>query len=106
MPRKDIEAELRRALRELRTAIDKFKDAADQGQVGSLDNELGNEGYPPDLETLVEGVTVAGDASGGAVLPCRRGDDRAERRRAARADLSARLSWRARHLETARRIFR
>jgi general secretion pathway protein G len=58
------EIELRRALRELRTAIDRFKDASDQGQVGSLDNQLGNEGYPPDLETLVEGITVAGDASG------------------------------------------
>ena len=58
------EIELRRALRELRTAIDRFKDASDQGQVGSLDNQLGNEGYPPDLETLVEGVNAAGDASG------------------------------------------
>ena len=32
------EAELRRALREMRTAIDKFKDAADLGQIGSLDS--------------------------------------------------------------------
>ena len=51
------EAELRRALREMRTAIDKFKDAADLGQIGSLDIKAGSEGYPPDLETLVEGVT-------------------------------------------------
>ena len=58
------EIELRRALRELRTAIDKYKDAVDQGQIGGTDNQLGNEGYPPDLETLVEGVTAAGDASG------------------------------------------
>jgi general secretion pathway protein G len=58
------EIELRRALREIRTAIDKYKDAVDQGQIGGKDNQLGSEGYPPDLETLVEGVTAAGDASG------------------------------------------
>jgi general secretion pathway protein G len=58
------EIELRRALRELRTAIDKYKDAVDMGQIGGTDNQLGSEGYPPDLETLVEGVTAAGDASG------------------------------------------
>jgi general secretion pathway protein G len=58
------EAELRRALREIRTAIDKYKDAADTGVIGSLDIKVGSEGYPPDLETLVEGVTPANDASG------------------------------------------
>jgi general secretion pathway protein G len=58
------EIELRRALREIRTAIDKYKDAVDQGQIGGSDNQLGSEGYPADLETLVEGVTVVGDASG------------------------------------------
>jgi len=57
------EIELRRTLRELRTAIDKYKDAVDQGQIGGTDNQLGSEGYPPDLDTLVEGVTAAGDAS-------------------------------------------
>jgi general secretion pathway protein G len=58
------EAELRRNLREIRTAIDKFKDAVDTGQIGSTDVRAGSEGYPPDLETLVEGVSAAGDASG------------------------------------------
>jgi general secretion pathway protein G len=58
------EAELRRSLREIRTAIDKFKDAVDTGQIGSTDIRAGSEGYPPDLETLVEGVSAAGDASG------------------------------------------
>lgn len=58
------EAELRRALREMRTAIDKYKDAVDNGQIGAIDVKAGSEGYPPDLETLVEGVGVANDASG------------------------------------------
>jgi general secretion pathway protein G len=58
------EAELRRSLREMRTAIDKYKDAVDTGQIGSTDIRAGSEGYPADLETLVEGVSAAGDASG------------------------------------------
>ena len=58
------ESELRRALRDMRDAIDKFKDAADQGMIPSTELKAGSEGYPPDLETLVEGVSVANDASG------------------------------------------
>lgn len=58
------EAELRRALREMRTAIDKYKDAADNGQIGQLEIKAGSEGYPTDLETLVEGVAANNDASG------------------------------------------
>ena len=62
--RRTREAELRRALREMRTAVDKFKDAADLGQVGSLDLKAGSENYPADLDQLVEGVTAANDATG------------------------------------------
>ena len=58
------EAELRRSLREMRTAIDRFKDAADLGQIGSLDLKAGSENYPADLDQLVEGVTAANDATG------------------------------------------
>ena len=58
------EMELHRALREIRTSIDKYKDAVDNGLIGSVDVKVGSEGYPPDLETLVEGVTVANDATG------------------------------------------
>ena len=58
------EAELRRALREMRTALDKFKDAADNGLIGAMDLKTGAEGYPSDLETLVEGVSVVNDQSG------------------------------------------
>src|SRR5262245_58783949 len=58
------EAELRSSLREMRTAIDKFKDAVDMGLIPATEIRAGSEGYPPSLETLVEGVTVANDASG------------------------------------------
>jgi general secretion pathway protein G len=49
------EAELRRDLREMRDAIDRYKDAADRNQIRV---EIGSEGYPPDLETLVKGVQL------------------------------------------------
>mgnify|MGYP003694491435 CR=1 FL=1 len=58
------EAELRRSLREVRTAIDKFKDAVDTGQIATTEITPGSEGYPSDLETLVEGVPAANDATG------------------------------------------
>src|SRR5262245_11390377 len=58
------EAELRRELREMRTAIDKFKDAVDTGQIPTTELRPDNEGYPPDLDKLVEGVAAANDASG------------------------------------------
>lgn len=58
------EAELRRALREIRTAIDKYKDAADAQVVGSLEIKAGSEGYPADLQVLVDGVAMQNDASG------------------------------------------
>ena len=58
------EMELHRVLREMRTAIDKYKDAADTGQIGSLEIKAGSENYPPDLDTLVEGVAAANDATG------------------------------------------
>ncbi len=58
------EAELRRALRDMRTAIDKFKDAADLGQIAALDLKPDSEGYPADLEQLVEGVSVAQRSDG------------------------------------------
>jgi len=61
---REREGELRRALREMRTAIDRYKDAVDTGQIGATDVKAGSEGYPPDLETLVQGVSKANDASG------------------------------------------
>jgi general secretion pathway protein G len=58
------EIELHRDLREMRTAIDKFKDAADAGMIPSTELKANSEGYPPDLATLVDGVSVANDATG------------------------------------------
>lgn len=58
------EIELRRTLREVRTAIDRYKDAADQGLIPATEIELGTEGYPPSLEALVKGVEGAGEAEG------------------------------------------
>ena len=58
------EAELRRGLREMRTAIDRHKDAVDLGMIGGVDVDADNEGYPESLEILVEGVEVVNDASG------------------------------------------
>ena len=49
------EAELRRDLREMKDAIDRYKDAADKNLIRV---EVGSEGYPPDLETLVKGVQL------------------------------------------------
>lgn len=54
------EMELRRALREVRNAVDRYKLLVDQGQIGGTDVKLGSEGYPPDLETLVKGVNRVG----------------------------------------------
>ncbi len=66
------EIELHRALREMRLAIDKYKDAVDTGQIAATDVKLGSEGYPPDLQTLVDGVNKAGDASGAKLKFLRR----------------------------------
>jgi len=46
-------------LRQMRDAIERYKDLADSNKIRV---EVGTEGYPPDLETLVKGVKVgAGD---------------------------------------------
>ena len=58
--KREREIELRRTLREIRTAIDRYKLAVDQGQIGGTDVKLGSEGYPPELETLVKGVNRVG----------------------------------------------
>ncbi|MBV8208301.1 MAG: type II secretion system protein [Acidobacteria bacterium] len=54
---REREDELHRALWDMRDAIDRYKDAADRG---AFQIKLGSEGYPPDLQTLVDGVDVNG----------------------------------------------
>ena len=58
--RRQRELELRRELRVMREAINRYKLAVDQGQIGGTDVKLGSEGYPPELETLVKGVNRVG----------------------------------------------
>lgn len=51
------EMELRQDLREMRNAIDEFKRYSDAGLIPV---DLGTDGYPSDLETLVDGVDLVG----------------------------------------------
>jgi general secretion pathway protein G len=51
------EAELRLALRQIRTSVDEYKRLSDQGLIPV---KIGGEGYPETLEELVEGVEIVG----------------------------------------------
>ena len=55
--KRERERELRYDLWLLRDAIDRYKDAADRG---AFQTKVGSENYPPDLDTLVNGVDVGG----------------------------------------------
>jgi len=55
--KRERERELRHDLWQMRDAIDRYKDAADRG---AFQIKVGSEGYPPDLDTLVNGVDVGG----------------------------------------------
>ena len=56
--RRGKEAELRHALREIRTAIDEYKKASDEGRVARAADA---SGYPPSLDVLAGGVPAARD---------------------------------------------
>lgn len=65
---REKEAVLRHNLDEIRDAIDRYKDAADHQAIRV---DVGTEGYPPDLQTLVTGVPLGsglntGGGSGGS----------------------------------------
>ena len=62
MVQREKEQELRLALRQIRTALDAYKDASDYG---SIEREVGASGYPPTLTVLVTGVKDAKDPKAG-----------------------------------------
>jgi general secretion pathway protein G len=55
--KREKEHELRHALWEMRDGIDRYKEAADQK---AFQIKVGSESYPPDLDTLVNGLDIAG----------------------------------------------
>ena len=55
--KREKEVELREALRDIRTAIDKYKDASDRGFIPM---KVDTEGYPETLQILVDGVDLNG----------------------------------------------
>lgn len=55
--KREKERELRADLWQMRDAIDKYKDAADKG---AIQTKVDSQNYPPDLETLVNGVDIQG----------------------------------------------
>jgi len=59
--KRERERELRSDLREIRTAIDRYKEASDRGLIQV---ELSSEGYPPSLEILVQGVAMTNSPEG------------------------------------------
>lgn len=62
--RREKELELRRALRDIRTAIDAFHDDWKAGKIAKTSDAASEDGYPKTLEALVEGVE-SGSAKGG-----------------------------------------
>src|ERR1700688_3532668 len=66
---RDKERQLTFALREIRKAIDDYKDAA---LAGKIDVKLGTEGYPETLDQLLDGVKLLQDAQGKKIKFLRR----------------------------------
>jgi len=67
--KRDKERELRYALREIRKAIDAYKDAS---LANKIDIKLGTEGYPESLEILVQGVKLSQSPDGKTIKFLRR----------------------------------
>jgi general secretion pathway protein G len=55
--KREKEKELRFDLWQMRDAIDRYKDVADRG---AIQIKLGSQGYPPDLDTLMNGIDIGG----------------------------------------------
>jgi len=58
--KREREIELRRGLRTIREAIDAYKKMADEKKI-EVDTDTDLDGYPPDLETLINGVPLKAD---------------------------------------------
>ncbi len=82
------EEELRRSLREIRTALDAYRRLADEGRI---ERPAGGSGYPPKLDVLVDGVVDA-KSPGGAKIYLLRGLPRDPFSDAA-ADTPAAATW-------------
>jgi general secretion pathway protein G len=67
--RRQKEQELRVALRNIRTALDAYKQAVDEGRV---ERNVEGSGYPPSLDVLAEGVPDQHDPQGGVMRLLRR----------------------------------
>jgi len=67
--RRAQEEDLRRSLREIRTALDDYKRLVDQGHIAK---PADGSGYPPTLEVLVDGVVDARSAQGNRIFLLRR----------------------------------
>lgn len=63
------ETELRRALHQIRDALDAYKRASDEGRIVRSPDQ---SGYPPTLSSLVEGVTDAKSPTGRKIYFLRR----------------------------------
>src|SRR5687768_9590704 len=62
--RREKELELRRALREVRNAIDAFNDDWKGGKISKTGSAASDDGYPKTLQALVDGAETS-DAKGG-----------------------------------------
>jgi len=67
--RRTREQELREALWSIRQALDAYKDAAEAGR---LERKVGDSGYPPTLEVLVDGVVDIKSPDGSKIYFLRR----------------------------------
>ncbi|WP_332846978.1 type II secretion system protein [Pseudomonas lactucae] len=69
MGKRERELDLQRSLREIRRAIDAYKEASDDGRI---EKSLSDSGYPPSLQALVDGVTDRTDLKGKKLFFLRR----------------------------------
>lgn len=92
--RRTQEEDLRRSLREIRSALDQYKQLVDTGRIAQ---QAGGSGYPPNLELLSQGVVDAQSPQGTKIYLLRR----LPRDPMAQADQSAANTWAPRSYSSA-----